>query len=88
MSDTDKQLDLIDNLECHLAEVSTSIANAIAAVDELTETLPAELPSEVREILNFLSAHLSSISVLCSKSENNCSDLQYEIAHLELPTDR
>ena len=84
MSDTDKQLDLIDNLECHLAEVSTSIANAIAAVDELAEALPAELPSEIRKLLTFLCAHLSTISVLCSKSENNCSDLQYEIAHLDI----
>lgn len=87
MSDTDKQLDLIDTIECHLAEVSTSIANAVAAVDELTEALPADLPSEVREPLNFLAVHISTISVLCSKAENNCSDLQYEISSLELPTD-
>lgn len=79
MTDTDKALDLLDTIECHIAEAAAAIANAAAAADELTATLPDDLPADANEALTFLISHLSCLAVFCAKAENNCSDLQHEI---------
>lgn len=79
MTNTDKALALLESIECHIAEAATAIANADAAADELTATLPDALPDEAKEHLTFLSSHLSLLATLCAKVENNSSDLQYEL---------
>ena len=77
MTDTDKALDLLETIEIRIAEAATAIAAAAAAANELTATLPDDLPAEAKENLTFLLSHLACLAVLCAKVENNSSDLQY-----------
>ena len=79
MTTYDKALDLLESIECHIAEAASAIANAAAAADELTATLPDDLSDEAKENLTFLSCHLTLLASLCAKVENNSSDLQYEL---------
>ena len=76
-NNTEDLLDKLDTVECLLAEISVAIANAETACDELLEAIPPTLKANTNMSANMLSAHISSMTFLCAKAEDTCTELQF-----------